>query len=69
MIQFTDSGSECKLGKYCNVNLTDKEDPADLRAVSSVNNEICLFVQSTPEELCKWVVQVMEDCRKTRAKS
>ncbi|XP_052801544.1 uncharacterized protein LOC128232175 [Mya arenaria] len=62
-IQFHESGEDCRMSRYCKVNLTNKGDPVPLQAVSSIHNEVCLFTSQVPPDLCKWVASMMAECR------
>ena len=68
-IQFHESGNDCRIGRYCSVNVTNKGDPVDLQAVSSIHNEVCLFPKSVSPDLCKWIAVTMAECRLKQKKS
>lgn len=68
-IQFHEAGNDCRLGRYCSVNLTNKGDPVELQAVSSIHNEVCLFPKSVSADLCKWIAITMAECRLKQKKS
>ncbi|XP_053383974.1 uncharacterized protein LOC123536359 isoform X2 [Mercenaria mercenaria] len=68
-IQFHESGNDCRLGRYCSVNVTTKGDPVDLQAVSSLQNEVCLFPKTVSPDLCKWIAVTMGECRMKQKKS
>ena len=62
-ILFHDNGEDCNMERYCSVSLTSKDNPVELQAVSTVENEVCLFTKEVSYELCKWVASMMRSCR------
>lgn len=66
-ILFHDLGETCNMERYCSVSLTSKDNPVELQAVSTVENEVCLFTKDISPDLCKWVAAVMTSCRQKPA--
>ena len=67
-LQFHEAGDDCRVGKYCNVSLTNKGDPVSLQAVSSIHNEVCLFPSTISADLCRWIAITMVECRTKKEK-
>lgn len=67
LIQFVENGDDCKLGRYCSLNLSKKSAPVELQAVSTLQNEVCLFSKDINPDLCKWIAFTMAECRNQQA--
>ncbi|KAK3594056.1 hypothetical protein CHS0354_040818 [Potamilus streckersoni] len=63
-IVFVDSSEKCQMSKYFKSFQSSVKETPQLRAVSSLDNEICLFPADINEDSCKWLAGTMREIRK-----
>ncbi|KAL3842042.1 hypothetical protein ACJMK2_020107 [Sinanodonta woodiana] len=62
-IVFVDNSEKCQMNKYFKSFQSSVKETPQLRAVSSLDNEICLFPADIAEDSCKWLAGAMRELR------